>query len=109
MKPSGITSAVSAILILLLGGLIGRLLPTSAIYFYLLGLLGTGGVVILSRYFNVPTNAMMAEWSLDAIPDNYPDVRRRWDLVHTVRASCGVLGFTGYALAALECIHGGSA
>jgi hypothetical protein len=106
MKPSGITSGLSAIAILLLGGLIGRLLPASAIYFYLLGLLGTGGVVILSRFFNVPTNAMMSQWSLDAIPDNYPDVRRRWDLVHTIRACCGVLGFVGYTLAALACING---
>jgi hypothetical protein len=109
MKPSGITSAVTAVIILLLGGLIAGVLPRSAVSFYFVGLVGTGGVVILSRFFNVPTNRMMAEWSLDAIPDDYPDVRRRWDLVHTVRAGCGVLAFTGYALATLACVGGPAA
>ncbi len=101
MKPSGITSGVTAIAILLLAGLIGRSLPASSVMFYFMGLAGTAGVVICSRYFNVPTNLMMAQWSLDAIPANYPDIRRRWDLVHTIRASCGALGFTGYLLATL--------
>jgi hypothetical protein len=106
MKPSGITSALSAIAILFLGGLIGRILPSQSVLFYFVGLAGTAGVVLLSRYFNVPTNRLMAEWSLDAIPENYPAVRRRWDTVHTIRASCGALALTGYILATLAAIRG---
>lgn len=103
MKPSGITSLLTAIAIVLLGlPAVGWIsLPAISIVFYCLGMLGTLGVVICSRYFNVKTNAMMAKWELDSIPGNYPEVRRKWDLVHTIRASCGVTAFTGYVLATL--------
>jgi len=100
LKPSGIISALSAISILLLS----RDLPAVSIVFLLLGLAGTAGVVICSRFFNVKTNAMMATWSLDAIPANYAEIRQGWDAVHTIRASCGTLAFVGYLLGALT--HG---
>ena len=38
----------------------------------LVGMAGTLGVVITSRYFNVPVTRMMLGWSLDAIPDEHP-------------------------------------
>jgi hypothetical protein len=103
MKPSGITSGVTGLLLLGLGIFYGHefSLPWWSIVFYVVGLWGTAGVIICSRYFNVVTNAMMAKWDLDNIPANYPEVRSRWDLVHTIRASHGVLGFVGYTLAAL--------
>lgn len=103
MKPSGITSLLTAIAVVLLGlPAVGWIsLPDISLLFYCLGMLGTVGVIICSRFFNVKTNAMMAKWELDRIPDNYPEVRRKWDLVHTIRASCGVTAFTGYALATL--------
>src|SRR5206468_12511206 len=101
MKPSGIVSGLSAITLVGLR-LIGTLeFSTASTALCLLGLAGTAGVVITSRFFNVRTNRVMADWSLDAIPEDYPEIRRRWDLVHTIRASCGVLAFSSYAIAAL--------
>jgi hypothetical protein len=101
MKPSGIVSGVTAITLLVLGIFGPNQVSPVSLVFTVLGLLGTGGVVITSRFFNVRTNAMMATWSLDAIPENYPEVRKRWDLVHTIRASCGVLAFSCYTIATL--------
>ena len=110
MKPAGIVSGLSGALALALAilaafevasGLEAFRLPVVSVVFLCLGLLGTLGVAITSRYFNVPTNAMMLTWSLDAIPANYPEIRRHWDLVHTIRASCGVTAFTSYLIAAL--------
>ena len=97
MKPSGIVSILSAIALLA----VNRNQTLAPVAFTLLGMLGTVGVVILSRYFNVRTNKVMSGWSLDAIPAEYPQIRDRWDKVHTIRASCGMLGLTGYLIAAL--------
>lgn len=99
MKPSGIVSALTAIAILLLGR--GEL-PVLTTLSMLIGFLGTLGVVVTSRFHNVRTNAMMEKWSLDAIPENYPEVRAGWDRVHTLRATSGVIAFVGYLLGALS-------
>jgi len=91
MKPSGIVSGLAALALLALHfGNVIRIPPLS-IAATLIGIVGTAGVVVTSRFFNVRTNRMMSTWSLDAIPENYPEVRNQWDLVHSVRASCGVL------------------
>ena len=39
--------------------------------------------------------------ALDAIPADYPAVRQWWDLIHTIRTSCGVLAFTSYLIATI--------
>jgi hypothetical protein len=76
-------------------------MPVLSIVFLCIGILGTTGVALLSRYFNVPTNARMLTWSLDDIPADYHQVRAQWDLVHTFRVTCGVTAFTCYLLALL--------
>jgi Domain of unknown function (DUF1772) len=118
MKPSGIVSGLTALAIVALtvlpeSGMLaiwdsssrqastGHSSLTLSTAFMCLGMLGTLGVALLSRYFNVPTNAMMLTWSLDNIPDNYPDIRDRWDRVHTFRVTCGVTALVGYLLGAL--------
>ena len=101
MKPCGITSGLTAVLILALVGLRYYDLPGVSWVFYGIGMAGTMGVIVCSRFFNVVTNRMMAQWDLENIPDNYPEIRRKWDLVHTIRASCGTLAFTGYTIATL--------
>lgn len=97
LKPSGIVALLSAagILIFVRGW------PAVSIALTVVGIMGSLGVVITSRYFNVKTNAMMETWSLDAIPAEYPSIRHRWDLVHTIRTSCGVLAFSCHALAVI--------
>jgi hypothetical protein len=101
MKPAGIVSMATAVAILVLHLLNVLTLSRASVAAYLVGIVGTTGVIIMSRFFNVPTNRMMEQWSLDAIPENYPMIRDRWDLVHTIRDSFGVLALTGYLAAAL--------
>jgi hypothetical protein len=95
MKPAGIVSALTGVALLLLP----RGMSWAYVVALVVGLLGTVGVVITSRYFNVRTNLMMSKW--ESVPDNYPEVRQGWDNVHTVRTACGVTAFTGYLLASL--------
>lgn len=95
MKPAGIISALTGIALLLLPRGMGAAYMIAMV----IGLLGTAGVVITSRYFNVRTNLMMSKW--ESVPENYPEVRQRWDNVHTVRTGCGVTAFVGYLVASL--------
>ena len=66
-----------------------------------LGILGTIGVVLTSRYGNVSTNRVIAGWSLVAIPKEYPQIRNRWDAIHGARTLCGAVALSGYLLAGL--------
>jgi hypothetical protein len=97
MKPSGILSGLTglALLGLLPEHTLARVVPL------VLGLLGTVGVVITSRYFNVRSNRAMAGWNLDALPPGYPEWRDRWDRIHAIRTSCGLVALASYLLSAL--------
>jgi amino acid transporter len=98
MKPAAIISFITAVALVALQY---SQLPVRVLVFSGIGMAGTLGVVFLSRFFNVPANTFMLTWSLDNIPKDYPEIRRKWDLVHTIRTGFGVLAFTGYFLAAL--------
>jgi hypothetical protein len=101
MKPAGIISFVSAIAILCLGALGYATLSPVVVGGLVCGLLGMVGVVITSHFFNVRTNAMLLKWERGTVPPNYDAIRRRWDLVHTVRTSCGLFALAGDLVAAL--------
>ena len=103
MKPSGITSGLTAILSFCYRDSLVEP-AASTVAFYCMGLGAQPAWLFCRGTSTCGPIAMMAKWSLDAIPDNYPEIRRRWDLVHTIRASCGVLGLTGYLLAALASV-----
>ena len=97
MKPSGIVSGLTALAIL-------ALLPArtpAVVATMVLGMLGTLGVIITSRFFNVRANRSMESWSLDALPPDYDAFRDRWDRVHTIRTGCGALGLAGYLTSAI--------
>ena len=97
MKPSGIVSGLTAVAIL-------ALLPTrtaAVVAAMVLGMLGTLGVIITSRFFNVRANRSMESWDLDAIPVDYAAFRARWDRVHFIRTWFGMLGLAGYLLGAM--------
>jgi len=101
MKPSGIVSGLCALALVGLGVSNAYPMPTVSIVLTAVGILGTLAIALLSRYGNVPTNAWMLTWSLDDIPDDYPTVRARWDLIHTFRVISGTTALTCYLLAAL--------
>ena len=102
MQPCGLIAGTTAVAILVLqgrAGLIGATtLTLASALFMVLGLLGNFGVVISSRYFGTRINALIATWSLEAIPPEYPALRRKWDKTHFVRTTCGVTAFLGYVL-----------
>ena len=97
MKPSGIVSGLTAILILALVPARTAAVVTPMV----LGMIGTLGVVVTSRYFNVIANRSMLAWNLDALPADYPAFRDRWDRVHFIRTWFGALGLAGYLTGAI--------
>jgi uncharacterized membrane protein len=97
MKPTGIVSVVSALALIALS----RGHRPGSIVLLVIGLLGMLGVVITSRYFNVPANREMAGWSLDALPEDYGQWRNRWDRVHRIRTACGLVALAGFVGSAL--------
>src|SRR5438105_8211388 len=101
MQPFGILSILSGLLLLLLAA--SRLLPISRTSFAIesVGVLGTVGVILTSRYGNVPTNRFIGTWSLADIPKDYPQIRTRWDRIHGVRTLCGVVALSCYVLSTL--------
>jgi len=99
MKPLGITSLLSAVAIMGFGLLEAIQIPAASLALTGIGMAGTIGVIVTSRYFNVRTNRAMEEWSLNDIPQDYGRIRKRWDSVHAVRASSGLLAATAYLLA----------
>jgi uncharacterized membrane protein len=98
MRPSTATSGVSAILLLLLYLKLKRKYSAA---FTALGLVGTLGVILTSEFINVPTNKMLQTWSPGQVPADYPQVRAKWDKVHVVRTSSGLLALSSYTLATL--------
>jgi hypothetical protein len=105
MQPCGLVAAATAIAILVLQWQAGLLtaspLLIASIAFMVLGLLGNLGVMITSRYFGTRINAIIATWSLDAIPPEYLAMRKKWDTTHFIRMSCGITAFLGYLLGML--------
>ena len=101
MRPFGILSILSALFILALG--LFRLLQISGLSLGVesLGILGTIGVILTSRYGNVRTNRVIEGWSLAGIPKEYPQMRNRWDAIHAVRTLCGVVALSSYLFAGL--------
>jgi len=99
LKPTGIATLITALVIVALGLLDAVRISAASIVLTCLGIAGTVGIVVTSRYFNVRTNRAMAEWSLSEIPADYGRIRRRWDSVHRVRTSAGLLALTAYLLA----------
>jgi uncharacterized membrane protein len=97
IPPASVLSVVAGILIIVFHDEISR---TSAL-FTALGILFMLAVGIASVFFNMPTNRIMAKWSLDAIPSEYVEMRQRWDSVHQLRTAFGVLAFACYIIAGL--------
>ncbi|HEX5501708.1 MAG TPA: DUF1772 domain-containing protein, partial [Thermomicrobiales bacterium] len=75
--------------------LVRRGLPRRRALCYLLGLLALAPVGLITVFQNVPVNRMIRHWSVEAVPAEYPAIRRTWNRRHAARTLC--------ALAALLC------
>jgi len=97
MKPAGLVAAITGLVLL-------AMMPERSplrVAPQVVGLLGMIGVVITSRYYNVPSNRRMAEWDLNALPPGYAEWRARWDRIHVVRTTSGLVALAGYLASAL--------
>ena len=97
MRPSTVTSTVSAILLLLLRS---HLTPASTAL-TAVGLLGSLGVILDSEFFNVPINRIVHSWSYDYAPPEYPQMLARWGRFHWVRTTCSLVALSCYLIAAI--------
>ena len=101
LKPScliaGITALLGSTILLVQHNLSGW-----SLVWTILGLVGMVGVIITSRYFNVRTNKIIKTWSSDKVPENYPQIRDRWDRIHTIRASFGTLMLISFIIVGLS-------
>jgi uncharacterized membrane protein len=50
----------------------------------------TAGVV--TRFKNMPINAVVIQWTADSMPTNWADLRDSWWLWHCVRLIAGLAG-----------------
>jgi hypothetical protein len=66
---------------------------------------GIGAMVcvnLLSERFEFPVNRMLNELpGPSEVPDNYDQIRKKWDQVHAVRAACGTAAAACFTLSAL--------
>ena len=73
---------------LLLNTLLVFLLPdrySAAWWFYLTAAVLFACVIVFSLIFPVPLNNLIASWNPEALPNDWRQLRRRWDKFHYVR------------------------
>jgi uncharacterized membrane protein len=58
--------------------------------------------IIVSQFFNVPINRIVLSWSLDAIPDEYPQLLARWGRFNIARTFTAVVAFLCFAAAVIS-------
>ena len=97
MRPATAISGLAAIVLLILHPDFQR----ATTWLTLVGLLGSIGIAFTSELFNIPVNRIIRSWTVDAIPADYPQLRRRWDRYNAIRTSCSVLAMVCYIGAAL--------
>jgi uncharacterized membrane protein len=97
MRPSTITSGLSALLILILHHDLTAFITT----FTVIGLIGTLGIVFTSEFFNVRINRVVHSWKDDYVAPEYPQMLARWGRFHVVRTSSSVLALVCYIISGL--------
>ena len=58
-------------------------------------------VFVTTLAINLPINGDQADWSVQAPPPDWADVRDRWQLAHMVRTVAAILAFCSLTVAAL--------
>lgn len=59
------------------------------------------GSIIFTLVFPVPINNQVIRWDLDALPDNWKALRKRWDQFHAIRIVMLLLALTCLTVACL--------
>ena len=92
-----VTSLAAAIALL---GLHDHLPATSA-GLIIVGSLGTLGVLVISVASTRPASKVIAGCSPERVPEDYPQMRDRWDRMHTLRTLLGTAALVCYLTAGL--------
>ncbi|WP_051026956.1 DUF1772 domain-containing protein [Nocardia higoensis] len=48
---------------------------------------------VVTRWGNVPINQRIKHWRVDALPADYTEILRRWELFHFTRTGCALVAF----------------
>ncbi|MRH87986.1 DUF1772 domain-containing protein [Nocardia sp. SYP-A9097] len=56
---------------------------------------------VVTRWGNVPINQQIKRWRADALPADYTDILRRWELFHFTRTGCALIAFALVITAAI--------
>jgi len=86
----------------ILSQVVERRRSRTSVAWQLAGFGGMLGVLVLSERFEFPTNRMLLDLpSPEAVPDDYPRIRKTWDRIHALRAASGLTAAVCYTLSAL--------
>ena len=97
MPASGVVAGLTAILLLALDSDRTAL----GVAAYVVGLVGSVAIAVLSELYLRPTNRRFRSLSSDDLPPEYPRQRETWNRVHGVRTALGLLALSGYIVGAL--------
>src|SRR5262249_26332168 len=87
LMPASILSALAMVVLLLL-----RREPGEALAFAVAGLLLFLGVLLVTLLVNVPIDNEIKRWTPRDVPDNWTEIRDRWQTFHTVRTFASLAG-----------------
>ncbi|WP_051194043.1 DUF1772 domain-containing protein [Nocardia jiangxiensis] len=48
---------------------------------------------VVTRWGNVPINQQIKRWRVDALPADYTEILRHWELFHFTRTGCALVAF----------------
>jgi hypothetical protein len=76
-------------------------LPATSTGLIALGVLGTVGVLVISVAVTRPSSKVIAGWSPETVPEDYRQLRDRWDRMHALRTFLGTAALVCYLTAGL--------
>lgn len=56
-------------------------------------LLFVAGALVITTAIEVPINNQVVTWTEGNVPDNWQQVRNRWQYYNVIRVICAILGF----------------
>ncbi len=90
-------ACIAAILILILY----RNLTTVTIISYITGLVASLLVTVPGILFKIPTNRKFARLDAGMVPEDYPELRQRWDTIHILQTLSAAIALACFIIAAL--------
>ena len=71
----------------------------SALWLVFLASMALVVAAALTRAVNIPINAQLMTWNIDAPPANFRDIWQPWERVHSIRTGLAIIAFVLQAIA----------